>query len=61
MNCRLCRAYGREKNACPGCRGDDSLKWSEVFVTVTGEVVEQFRAARTGERLERYFLERRAG
>jgi hypothetical protein len=26
MNCRLCRAYGREKNACPGCRGDDSLK-----------------------------------
>jgi hypothetical protein len=26
MNCRLCRANGREKNACPGCRGDDSLK-----------------------------------
>lgn len=26
MNCRLCRAYRREKNACPGCRGDDSLK-----------------------------------
>jgi glycosyltransferase involved in cell wall biosynthesis len=25
------------------------------------QVVEQFRAARTGERLERYFLERRAG
>ena len=26
MNCRLCRAYIREKNACPGCRGDDNLK-----------------------------------
>jgi hypothetical protein len=26
MNCRLCRAYGRDRNACPGCRGDDSLK-----------------------------------
>ena len=26
MNCRLCRAYSREKNACPGCRADDSLK-----------------------------------
>ncbi len=26
MNCRLCRAYDRDKNACPGCRGDDSLK-----------------------------------
>ncbi len=26
MNCRLCRAYIREKNACPGCRADDSLK-----------------------------------
>ena len=26
MNCRLCRAYIREKNACPGCRVDDSLK-----------------------------------
>ncbi len=26
MNCRLCRAYIREKNACPGCRGDDSVK-----------------------------------
>lgn len=24
MNCRLCRAYMR--NACPGCRGDDSVK-----------------------------------
>ena len=26
MNCRLCRAYIRKKNACPGCRGDDHLK-----------------------------------
>lgn len=26
MNCRLCRAYIRDKNKCPGCRGDDSLK-----------------------------------
>lgn len=26
MNCRLCRAYMRDKNACPGCRGDDSHK-----------------------------------
>ncbi len=26
MNCRLCKAYMRDKNACPGCRGADSLK-----------------------------------
>ena len=26
MNCRLCRAYDREKDPCPGCRGDDRLK-----------------------------------
>jgi hypothetical protein len=26
MNCRLCIAYTREKKACPGCRGDDSVK-----------------------------------
>jgi hypothetical protein len=26
INCRLCRAYGREKNVCPGCRGDDTEK-----------------------------------
>jgi hypothetical protein len=26
MNCGLCVAYAREKNACPGCRGDDSVK-----------------------------------
>lgn len=32
LDCRLCRAYIREKNACPGCRGDDSLK-SNACVT----------------------------
>ena len=26
MNCRLCSAYVRERNTCPGCRGDDSAK-----------------------------------
>ena len=26
MNCRLCSAYTRDKKACPGCRGDNSLK-----------------------------------
>jgi Protein of unknown function (DUF3795) len=26
MNCRLCRAYIRDKKACPGCRGDNSRK-----------------------------------
>ena len=26
MNCRLCIAYARDKNACPGCRGDDRDK-----------------------------------
>ena len=26
MNCRLCRAYTRDKKPCPGCRGDNSLK-----------------------------------
>lgn len=26
MNCRLCVAYMRDRNPCPGCRGDDSLK-----------------------------------
>ncbi len=26
MNCRICRAYARQKNPCPGCRGDNSLK-----------------------------------
>lgn len=26
MNCRLCYAYIREKNSCPGCYGRDDLK-----------------------------------
>ncbi len=26
MNCRLCRAFVREKNPCPGCRIDDRSK-----------------------------------
>jgi|WetSurMetagenome_2_1015567.scaffolds.fasta_scaffold277152_2 hypothetical protein len=26
MNCRLCHAYIRDKNACPGCRGNDTFK-----------------------------------
>jgi hypothetical protein len=26
MNCRLCRAYVRDKKACPGCRGDNDFK-----------------------------------
>ncbi|NTW49305.1 MAG: DUF3795 domain-containing protein [Chlorobiales bacterium] len=26
MNCRLCYAYVRNKNSCPGCRADDNLK-----------------------------------
>jgi hypothetical protein len=26
INCRLCMAYIRDKNACPGCRGDDTTK-----------------------------------
>jgi hypothetical protein len=26
INCRLCRAYARDKKTCPGCRGDDTFK-----------------------------------
>jgi hypothetical protein len=26
INCRLCHAYVRDKNACPGCRFDDAHK-----------------------------------
>lgn len=26
MNCRLCRAYVRDRKACPGCRGADRYK-----------------------------------
>ena len=26
MNCRLCHKFNRDKNSCPGCRADNSLK-----------------------------------
>jgi len=26
INCRLCRAYMRERKPCPGCRGDNTFK-----------------------------------
>jgi hypothetical protein len=26
INCCLCQAYARDRNACPGCRGDDTAK-----------------------------------
>lgn len=26
MNCGICKAYLREKNKCPGCRGNDTHK-----------------------------------
>ncbi len=26
INCQLCQRFQREKNPCPGCRGDDSRK-----------------------------------
>jgi hypothetical protein len=26
INCRLCQRYVSNKNACPACRGDDSIK-----------------------------------
>ena len=45
MNCRLCRAYGREKNACPGCRGDDSLK-SKACVTCKIKNCEKLKKGR---------------
>ena len=32
MNCRLCRAYTRDKKPCPGCRGDDSHKSKSCVV-----------------------------
>jgi hypothetical protein len=30
MNCGLCHAYMRDKNTCPGCRGNDELKSKSV-------------------------------
>jgi hypothetical protein len=32
MNCRLCRAFIRDRKPCPGCRGDDGFK-SQACVT----------------------------
>lgn len=34
MNCGICMAYLREKNHCPGCRGDDGLKQPSCRVCV---------------------------
>lgn len=35
MNCRLCRAYMRDRKACPGCRGVDSIKpKTRVYCTI---------------------------
>lgn len=31
MNCRLCVAYTRKKDPCPGCRGNDSDKCKTRF------------------------------
>lgn len=32
MNCRLCRAYTRDRKPCPGCRGEDRLKSKSCVV-----------------------------
>lgn len=32
IDCRLCRAFTREKKACPGCRGDDALKMKSSVI-----------------------------
>jgi hypothetical protein len=32
LNCRLCHAYVRDKNVCPGCRGDNIFK-AKTYVT----------------------------
>jgi hypothetical protein len=32
MNCRLCRAYGRERNPCPGCRSDDYPEFKTAVI-----------------------------
>lgn len=31
MNCRLCYAYIRDKNSCPGCRSDSGVKAKTVI------------------------------
>jgi hypothetical protein len=47
MNCRLCGAYGRDRNACPGCRGDDSVK-SKTCVNCRIKNCEMLAQGRTG-------------
>src|SRR5512135_782341 len=31
IDCRLCRAYGRERNPCPGCRAKLAFKSRSAF------------------------------
>ena len=31
INCRLCRAYMRERNPCPGCRAGNAFKSKSCF------------------------------
>jgi hypothetical protein len=40
MNCSICRAYGRQRNPCAGCRGDDSMK-TKTRLTCTIKRCEQ--------------------
>ena len=47
MNCRLCRAYIRQKNHCPGCRGDDSVK-SKYCVECKIKNCEQLKKSESG-------------
>jgi hypothetical protein len=47
MNCRLCLAYQREKNVCPGCRGDDSRKMKSCLAC---RIKKCERIARNGAR-----------
>ncbi|PWB60076.1 MAG: hypothetical protein C3F18_00180 [Nitrosomonadales bacterium] len=34
LNCGLCRAFVRDKNPCPGCRGGDSNKSNACLTCV---------------------------
>lgn len=31
INCQLCRAYGRERNPCPGCRASHAFQSKNCF------------------------------
>ncbi len=46
MNCRLCYAYTRDKNACPGCRCDNSLK-PKTRVTCRIKNCKKFKQGKT--------------